>query len=52
MSESTTTTCAWCDEEKECLFIPDPFVSEVYPQDEPQPNWICEECANARRDDI
>jgi len=52
MSEAMITECTWCGEERECSFIPDPFISAIYPQREPQFNWICKECADVGRNDI
>ena len=52
MQSKITTYCNRCDELKECELISDPFLIEVCPEDNPEPEWWCENCADARRDDI
>ena len=42
--------CAWCGETKPCVYIPDPFLFEVY--DEEVWGWWCEDCLCERAGDI
>lgn len=43
----TLIECAWCDEEKECFYIPDPFMVKASLLASPCPKrfmWLCEDC--------
>lgn len=46
------TMCCRCGITKECEYIQDPYVMELYPEDNPSYEWWCDRCANDRRDDI
>lgn len=44
--------CHDCSEIKECEFVEDPFVAELFPEDRNEPKWRCEDCLEERRDAI
>lgn len=46
------TTCYCCCEEKECDFIVDPYIAEVFPEDAKEPHWMCGDCIDKKRDDV
>jgi hypothetical protein len=45
-------TCDRCHEMKLCLHGPDPFIAEVYPEDEPDDEWLCYPCWSSRKDQV
>jgi len=41
----TPIECAWCGEEKECFYIPNPSAPAICPNTSSWPNkWVCVEC--------
>lgn len=44
--------CHSCGKTKECEFVKDPFVDEVFPEDSNEPKWWCEDCLTERCDDV
>ena len=55
MCETIEMECSRCGEIKECEFIKDTFVVEVFQGKidcvEPEKNWWCRDCADQRRDE-
>ena len=49
--ETELVVCNYCGEVKECRYIKDPFLTDIHPEDENEPDWWCEECASARCDE-
>lgn len=55
LPEPIMTECSRCGEKKECDFIVDPLVDEVFSDDPDfnhKPRWWCRDCAEWRRDEI
>lgn len=53
MNFDTSAICCWCQTEKLCDFVEDPFLSEVFPVDGPfEKNWWCEECYTERHEEV
>jgi hypothetical protein len=46
------TTCDHCGEVKECELKVDPFIDEVFPEDENPASWWCDDCYSDRKDDV
>jgi len=44
----TTTECQQCGEVKVCCWVEDPFIAEVYPDDENEREWWCDDCYASR----
>lgn len=44
--------CDQCGEEKPCIYSEDPFIAEVYPEDENGYSHWCRACFVSRKDDI
>jgi hypothetical protein len=45
--------CDSCGEIAPCIFLPDPFMSEVFPEDGPYPEkFWCEKCYENRQDEV
>ena len=44
--------CSRCRKVKECFWTEDPYIAEIYPEDENEPDWWCKECLGERQDDI
>jgi len=45
--------CSRCSKLRQCTLIEDPFLREVFPEGRPYgKEWWCDDCAEARRDDI
>lgn len=46
-------TCDICGKENVPVYYgPDPYVNEIYPEDNPEYEWWCEECFDGRSMDI
>jgi hypothetical protein len=45
------SVCERCHRPAE-LYAPDPFIAEVYPEDQPKPAWWCWACFENRKDDV
>lgn len=46
------TTCNRCHKTKACVWTVDPFIRDIYPEDENEFAWWCEECHDERHDQI
>lgn len=44
--------CQHCGKVKPCQFLPDPFIAEIYPDDENDPEWWCRDCYEHRSYEI
>lgn len=44
--------CDHCGNVRPCRYTDDPFVAEVYPEDEPRSSWWCGTCWSNRKDEV
>lgn len=48
----TVCECDHCGEEKPCIWHGNPFVAEIYPDDENPESWWCRNCFETIAGDI
>lgn len=46
------TECEHCEQIRRCKLLPDPFISEVYPEDSPKKSYWCIDCWEKRKDEV
>ena len=44
--------CSRCYKVKECFLTEDPYIAEVYPEEENEADWWCEDCYEERHDEV
>lgn len=44
--------CEHCEQVRRCCLIADPFISEVYPEDNPKKSYYCIDCYSKRKDEV
>ena len=52
MKEWSTGICDYCGKEKPVFEAPDPFLAEIYPEDDNPEVWWCEDCYDERQGNI
>ena len=52
IQETEECECCSCGKRKACEWRKNPFVAEVWPEDENPEQWWCEDCWQERKDDI
>lgn len=50
--QDAVATCDHCGFKGPCVFLPSPYLADVYPEDENPPSWWCESCLENNLDDI
>jgi hypothetical protein len=50
--EAIEAECDHCHETRPVLRLPDPYVKELYPDDDAENSWWCRPCYSARANDI
>lgn len=50
--EERDTICDRCGRWRHCFWARDPFIAEIYPEDHNRPKWWCDDCFDARKDDV
>lgn len=45
-------TCDQCGEERKVIWAEDPYIAELYPEEENPEAWWCGTCFGERKDDI
>lgn len=51
-SEAVEATCNSCGGTRLCLYVPDPYIAELSPEDNPESEWWCGSCYSHRHDEV
>lgn len=50
--DTTVATCESCHAERPCRLRDDPYLAELYPEDDNPLRWWCGSCWHQRKDDV